>query len=235
MRKDALRRVRRFDAKQWPVLSALLIQDAIDATLRARKRCSVMLTGGRSAERLYKAWAKLPAFQRLENVGFFFGDERCVPPDHPASNYGMVRRTLFAGGVPTGCSIFRMEGEDQNCEAAACRYEQILPDRMDVLLLGVGEDGHIASLFPRSASLRESIRRVVDVNGPKPPQRRLTIVPSVIAQARSIFVLAIGVAKAEVFAKTMLEPGDFDNLPARLVLNATWLLDAELPEETFHE
>ena len=87
-----------------------------------------------------------------------FGDERCVPPDHDESNYGMAMQTLFSHGVPIECSVFRMEADAIDIEAAEQRYADLLPDSIDVILLGVGEDGHIASLFP-------TILRFKSVNG----------------------------------------------------------------------
>jgi 6-phosphogluconolactonase len=124
-----------------------------------------------------------------------------------------------------------MDGADPDRDAAAWRYDEALPEKMDVLLLGVGEDGHIASLFPGNEAMNEAGRRVVAVVGPKLPCERLTITPPVIKQARSIFVLATGAAKAAVLNELLAVP---DNavvmLPARLVLHATWLLDTALPE-----
>jgi 6-phosphogluconolactonase len=195
-----------------------------------------MLTGGRSAERLYRVWSELPDFQSLKGVRFYFGDERCVPADHPESNYGVVMRSLFQRGVPAGCSIFPMDGADPDRDAAARRYDEALPEKMDVLLLGVGEDGHIASLFPGSEALHETGRRVVPVVGPKLPRERLTITPPVISRAGSIFVLAAGAAKAAVLSDLLAAPGnDALKLPARLALHATWLLDTALPEITLTE
>lgn len=218
-----------FEVMEWPVQAARLIQDRINAILLERGQCGVMLTGGRSAERLYTSWAELPAFQQMAGVRFYFGDERCVPPDHPESNYGMAMRTLFQRGVPTGCSVFRMEADNSNREAAAMRYGEALPDRVDVLLLGVGDDGHIASLFPGSAALQETDRRVVPVIGPKPPHERLTITPPVIAHAKLVFVLAIGAAKARILVKILQMAGGFAIIPACLALHATWLMDSALP------
>jgi len=223
--------VRVFDAEQWPILAAKQISEAISFTLQDEKRCSVMLTGGRSAEQLYDAWALLPDFQQMTGVSFFFGDERNVPPDHPASNYGMTMRTLFSRGVPEGCSIFRMDGEDPDRDAAASRYGEVLPESIDVLLLGVGEDGHIASLFPASAALHESTHRVVPVTGSKPPMQRLSIGPRVIARAKMIFVLANGNRKAEVLTRAQLDRGNIEALPARLVLHATWLMDRDVTQD----
>jgi 6-phosphogluconolactonase len=217
--------IKLFDAMEWPLRVAELIQDKIEAILVERGRCSVMLTGGRSAERIYSAWTELPSFRQVHDVQFYFGDERCVPPDHPESNYGMVMRTLFYRGVPAGCSVLRMEADDSDRQAASQRYSGLLPNQVDVLLLGVGEDGHIASLFPGGLALHEVGRRVLAVVCPKPPYDRLTITPSVIAQAGSVFVLAAGVAKSNVLTKALQEPSDFDTMPARLVLGANWLMD----------
>lgn len=220
-----------FPVEEWGRRSAALLHQAVRSFLNTQGRCVVMLTGGRSAERLYAAWAQVPDFQRLSDVCFYFGDERCVPPEHPESNFGMVKRVLFKGGVPPGCKLLRMEGEDPDRDAAARRYGEALPVRVDVLLLGVGEDGHIASLFPGSPALCDVRRRVMAVTSPKPPGERLTVAPSVIAQATTIFVLAAGAAKAAVLRNAMKDPGDFVNFPARLVLNAVWLLDAPFPEQ----
>ena len=223
--------IRQFDDAGWPLMAAVLIHGRINAVLKSQDQCCVMLTGGRSAERLYKAWSALPEFAVLEGVRFYFGDERCVPADHPESNYGMVMRSLFQRGVPAGCSLFPMDGADPDRDAAARRYDEALPGKMDVMLLGVGEDGHIASLFPGSEALHETGRRVAPVVGPKPPRERLTITPSVINQAGSIFVLATGTAKTAVLSELLSVPGD-DVLtpPARMVLHATWLIDTALPE-----
>lgn len=224
--------IQQFEPAEWPALSARLIQDCITAVVQENGKCSVMLTGGRSAERLYTTWAELPAFRQLSGVCFYFGDERCVPPEHPESNYGMAMRALFGRGVPPGCSVFGMAADDPDREAAATRYSEALPETIDVMLLGVGEDGHVASLFPGAVSLRETSRSVVPVVGPKPPNERLTITPPVIARARSIFVLATGAAKAQVLINAQQFADDFDEIPACLVLNATWLLDTPLIGES---
>ena len=184
-----------------------------------------MLTGGRSADSLYRAWSDLPDFDQMKSVRFYFGDERCVLPFDSESNYGLVMRTLFAHGIPSGCSVRRMEGDAFDRDAASLRYERLLPSKIDILLLGVGEDGHIASLFPGAAALDECVRKVVPVIGAKEPRARLTITPPVIANASSVFVLANGEAKAAVFRRVAAGEEDFHVLPACLARNATWLLD----------
>ena len=223
--------IRKFEVSEWSIQTARLIQDKIDDTLNKQPNCSVMLTGGRSAERLYTSWAELAAFRQAGSVRFYFGDERCVSPDHPESNFNLAMRTLFKQGVPTGCSVFRMKAESSNRDAVAIRYGKQLPTQIDVLLLGVGEDGHIASLFPGSAALKMTCQQVVTITGPKPPHDRLTITPPVILRAKSVFVLATGPAKGLVLVKAQQAAGDIYKVPACLVLNAIWLLDSTIPEE----
>lgn len=221
-----------FTVPTWSKRSAALIQDRINTILREQSHCSVMLTGGRSAERLYRDWSELVSFQQMNGVSFYFGDERCVSPDDVDSNYRMAMQTLFRQGVPARCSVFRMEADNPDRDAVAMRYGKALPKTIDVMLLGVGEDGHIASLFPGHGALYETVRRVMPVTGCKPPINRLTITPVVIAQAKFIFVVATGLAKAVVLSEALKAPNDFYSFPARLALNATWLLDTPLPENT---
>lgn len=217
--------VKYFDTTTWANSAATLVMGAIEKTCLERGSCAVMLTGGRSAKRLYGAWAALPEFDKMRDVRFYFSDERCVPPDHPENNYGLAMHTLFQRGVPEGCAVIRMAAEQPDPGAAAAAYEQKLPDRLDVLLLSVGEDGHIASLFPQSDALYETHKRVVPVRAPKLPHERLTVTPQVLAQSVNVFVMAIGADKAAVFQQARLEPNAIADLPARMVLNATWLLD----------
>ena len=200
------------------------IQSAISGHLKGHSACHVMLTGGRSAGQLYSAWAASPEYPaNLNGVRFYFGDERCVSPDHPESNHGMAMRSLFPDGKPEGVQIHRMEADSANVEAAADRYAALLPEVIDVLLLSLGEDGHIASLFPHSAALRETRRRVVPVTGPKSPFQRLSITPPVIQSARQVFVMALGGQKRAVYEEALRDPMDINTIPARLVLNRTWI------------
>jgi 6-phosphogluconolactonase len=183
-----------------------------------------MLTGGNTAARLYDRWAKASALE-MERLQFFFGDERCVPPTHGDSNFGLVMRTLFANRQPTAGSVSRMEADDPDRDAAARRYEKLLPERIDILLLGVGTDGHIASLFPHSDALRPTDRTVLPVVGSNSKHLRLSITGRVVANAKAVFLLATGEEKGRVLAEAFRYPRDFMSLPVRLALNGTLLLD----------
>ncbi len=214
------------DSDSWAGFAADAIGQAICSVLSRKNVCYVMLTGGQMAERLYKYWADTDTLS-LEGLRFLFGDERCVPPDHADSNYALVMKTLLAKGVPPGCSIMRMEAENSDREAAAKAYEKLIPEEIDILLLGMGADGHIASLFPNSSALLAEERSVLPIKGPKLPFERLTITPKVIASAKSIFLLVAGKKKGVVLAEALRSESDFMSLPVRLTLAGTWLLDAE--------
>ena len=196
------------------------------AALARGERFTLALSGGRSP---------LPAFGWLiehrdaldwARVEIYFADERAVPPDDPASNYHLVRAALCDPLGIEAARIHRMEGEARDLEAAARAYEARLPAPLDCVVLGLGEDGHIASLFPHHAALGEPTRRVLAVlDSPKPPPRRLTLAPRAIAEAREVLVIATGEAKAAAVAAALEQDGPPGEIPARLVRARAWLCD----------
>jgi 6-phosphogluconolactonase len=214
------------DSGSWAGFAAEAIELEISSVLSCKNVCCMMLTGGNTVQSLYEKWASLSTFP-FSRLSFLFGDERCVPPDHVDSNYSLVMKALLAKGIPPGCSIARMEAENPDREAAARAYEELIPEKVDVLLLGMGEDGHIASLFPYGFSLQEDRRKVVPVKGPKLPYERLTITGKVIANARAVFLLARGAEKGRVLAEALNLETDSHSLPVRLTMRGTWLLDPE--------
>lgn len=221
--------VHAFDGN-WAGQAADAIQQAIEVAIRARGECSVMLTGGVTAQSIYRLWGTRPDFPHGKVV-YYFGDERCVAADHPDSNYGAACRSLFEGGIPANARIFAMDGSLEDGDIAAANYAQLLPEQIDVLLLGMGVDGHIASLFPDSPATREMSRRVVATTGLKPPPRRISITPRVIGEARDIFLLATGQQKGKLLARALKGGDSVRELPVRLALRATWLLDRDAGQE----
>ena len=212
------------DEDELARVAAEWLAAAVQQSVARGGRCSLALSGGSTPR---------PAYERLaarsvlpwESVEVYFGDERAVPPTHPASNYRMAREALIdrVGLAPQ--RVHRMEADAPDLEAAAARYAALLPDALDLLVLGMGQDGHTASLFPGSPALRESARKVVPARAPVPPIERLTITPLVIAAARRVAVLVAGAAKAPVVARVLRGPWRPEELPAQLARHGTWLLD----------
>ena len=210
--------------KSWATQLIAQLNNTCTHCIDQQGKCSIMLTGGRSASQLYKAWSQyLYRTKQPTDIQFYFGDERCVSPDHAESNYRMVMTDLFPNEPPTGMSLHRMEAEAEDLYVASGAYSQQLPDKIDILLLSIGEDGHIASLFPQSTALYEHRKKVLSITGPKAPYQRLTITPKVIQSASHVFVMAIGEQKRAVYEKALQDPEDIDSLPARLVLNRNWI------------
>lgn len=213
------------DGKRLVVDSADFVDTAVNWILSAMNEilhehgvCHLMLAGGGTPLPVYRSLATrdLP----WSDLILYFGDERCVPPDHSESNYRAITESLFPHGIPVNIKLHRMRGEDDP-EAAAQAYEALMPDQVDILLLGMGGDGHTASLFPGSPALAESVRLILPVIGSKPPPQRLTITPSVINSARKVLVLAEGENKA-VAVHRALDVGD---VPVGLARKGDWLLD----------
>lgn len=218
----------------WPMMAAAVVETAIRASIARSGTCHIMLTGGHTASRLYSHWAEKRSLP-TESLRIFYGDERCVPSDHPDSNHGLVLRTLFADGRTNGCTIVHMRAGDPDRDEAARSYDALLPGSIDVLLLGVGSDGHIASLFPKDPALLVKDRRVVKATGPKAPFDRLTISPTVISHAKEVFLLATGAEKGRMLAQALQVPWDIQSLPVRLTLDGTWLLDNEAEAALINE
>jgi len=207
---------------------------AARAAQGARGRFTLAVPGGSVAERF------LPAMVAQDidwsSVDVFFCDERCVPPQSADSNFGAIERLLLE---PLGAErprVHRMAGEDPDPERAARDYAETLrfvlgsPPVLDLALLGVGEDGHIASLFPGRPALHAIEPHVlVEEASPKPPPLRLTLSLDVLAGAREVIVAAFGTPKAAAMAEALQDPES--ELPLALLLRraprATVMLDEE--------
>lgn len=199
----------------------------LEAATFEERRPSVVLAGGTTPKATYRLLeASALAWHRVD---FFFGDERAVPPDHAESNFRMAKEAIadrLGGSESAGLRLVRMEADAPDMDAAARAYEALLPEVVDVLILGMGEDAHTASLFPGSPATSEHERRVVPVVGPKPPPKRLTITPRVIDAARNVLVLVTGAGKAEALARAAHGELDPTSLPIQLARRGTFYVDA---------
>jgi 6-phosphogluconolactonase len=205
-----------------------------------RKPFRVALAGGTTPRALYALLTSAEYRNRVawERVAFFFGDERAVPPDHPDSNYRAANDALFRPLDISPKNIYRMRGEMPDLEAAAAAYERELQSafegarvpHFDLVFLGMGPDGHTASLFPGSPALAECKRLVVPVmDAPKPPLRRLTLTVPVFNAGRLVLFMATGADKAQALREVLQGTAPSDQYPAKHVRpgqeRLAWLVD----------
>jgi 6-phosphogluconolactonase len=180
----------------------------------AREGGNVVLTGGTTPEHAYKEAAKrAPDWSKVD---VWWGDERCVPPDDENSNYGMAKRALLDRLDRAPGSVHRIKGE-LGKEAAATDYERELDDtELDLLLLGVGPDGHVASLFPNAPTLRQRKKVLPAEAGLEPFIDRVTLSLPALGSAHEILFLLAGEGKAEAAARAFASEPSPDT-PASLV------------------
>jgi 6-phosphogluconolactonase len=212
-----------------------LFQAAAEEVLRAaanavaqRGRFTIALSGGSTPRNLYtliaaNASASLP----WDQMFFFWGDERHVPPDDPESNYRMAKETLLSKIPVPPANIFPIPTEKKDASAAAEAYEQTLQKffalapgefpRFDLILLGLGPDGHTASLFPETAALQEKSRLVVANWVEKLKTHRITFTLPVLNAARGVAFLVSGTDKATVLHEVLEGNGPDEKYPSRLV------------------
>lgn len=191
----------------------------------ARGGAHVSLAGGTTPRRAYELLA--PQLPHAAQVDWWFGDERCVPPDDPESNYRLVAESLLvAASIPVE-RVHRVHGEEPPATAAAWYEEELrrgppatdagIPI-LDAALLGLGEDGHTASLFPGDPALRVTDRLVVPVVAVKPPPNRITLTLPVFLAAREVLILATGAGKSDAVSRVLAGPDP--STPASLLAGA---------------
>jgi 6-phosphogluconolactonase len=189
---------------------------AIAQALQVGSR-TLVLAGGTTPGRCYQLLADLEV--EWARVAVLFGDERCVRPDHPDSNYRMARETLLDRVAPA--TVHRMPAE-LGPEEGAAQYSRIVETLLplDVVILGIGEDGHTASLFPGHPVLKAKGLVAGVHNSPKPPPERVTLTLAVLQGARQVIILATGAGKANAVA--MAKRGE---VPSGMIAGARWLID----------
>lgn len=217
--------------------AAQRIVAAAQVAIAERGRFTLALSGGGTPKPIYAALAGEPYRSAVDwsRVVVLFGDERCVPPADERSNYRMVREVwLDPAGI---ADVRRIRGEDDPAREAL-RYEQELaslfrtagPPVIDLVLLGMGDNGHTASLFPGTAALRERGRNVVAQYVEVMQTWRVTLTAPAINNAREVLFLVAGAGKAEMVHNVLRGPFQPDVWPSQLIEptrgQLTWLLDA---------
>jgi 6-phosphogluconolactonase len=207
-------------------------------SIAARGRFSVALSGGSTPRGLFTLLANEKRSElEWDRICFFWGDERHVPPDDPDSNYGMANQAMLSTVPIRRENVFRIHGEEKEASEAARAYEQTLADffslrsgefpRFDLVLLGMGPDGHTASLFPGTAALEEKTRLVVANWVAKFSTHRITLTFPVLNSAACVLFLVAGTDKAPALWRVFEDPAS--GLPAQRIQpdngSCRWLVD----------
>src|ERR1700742_4315397 len=210
--------------------SARLFAARVEAAVAKRGVARVAISGGSTPQATFKLLAD-PAQPFLTTIPWdklhiYWVDERCVPPDHPESNYGVCRELLLSKVPIPEANVYRMEGE-LDPEEAASRYESTLRNVMklegaespafDLVVLGMGPDGHTASLFPNTEALDEMGRLVVANHVPQKDTWRITLTWPVINQASEVAFEVEGPGKTAIVAEVLTGPRDPERLPSQLI------------------
>ena len=199
---------------------------------------TVSLSGGSTPKAIFKYLAQNYKDKILWNkIEFFWGDERCVPSNHPDSNYLMTKENLFDMIEMPSANIFAING-DNNPADEAVRYSSIIKEnvamkdgfpKFDLILLGLGEDGHTASIFPNQMNLLKSENVCEVAQHPELCQKRITLTGKVINNATQIIFLVTGKGKAETASTIITKKNGFENFPASHINpidgELIWLLD----------
>ena len=210
------------------------------AAVAARGRFTIALAGGSTPRATYQRLAQPPLAGEMpwDRTFVFFGDERGVPPDHPESNYGMARAALLSHVPIPSRQIFRIEGEASDTDAVAADYARTLGEmfrvrrgevpRLDLVLLGLGIDGHTASLFPGSPVLKETFRIVAAVHAAAASiPERITLTYPILNAAACVIYLVSGAEKAKVVRAALADQAG--GVPAAMVRPSDgrllWILD----------
>ena len=222
------------------------------AAIQQRGRFAVALSGGRTPKRLYELLSDDPYRDRVDwsLVYFFWGDERFVPSTNQASNYHMTEVALLNTLELNNGNVHRVRTEMDSAEAAAATYEREIVSffqsspgeipQFDLVLLGLGTNGHTASLFPHSHLLHENTHLVAAEYMEEVKQSRISFTAPLLNAGRNVLFLVTGIEKASVTNEILFGARDPERLPAQLVHPAgseVWLLDraaaAALPKDSY--
>jgi 6-phosphogluconolactonase len=226
------------DARQVAIEASTRIAAAIRSAAALRGVASIALSGGNTPREAYAELAQETAIA-WSKVLVFWVDERAVPPSDERSNYAWARTTLLEPAAIPPSNVFRMAANTADLMAAAKDYEQVLRDHVaadaagvpsfDIMVLGVGGDGHTASLFPGESTIDVADRLVAAVGAHGGLEARITLTAPVIQHAKQVLILAVGEEKRAALGRAWDESGDVHATPARLLRgcqgSVVWIVD----------
>ena len=236
------------DPKAVAHAAAELFTSQFEASARKHRRFRVSLSGGSTPKLTYELLATPEFNSRIDwsLVDLFWGDERYVPHDHPESNYGMTHKALLQHVPVPPSSIHAVPTELRPADAAASAYEEDIRKTFgsdevpvfDLIFLGLGTNGHTASLFPHSTALKETKRLVIADFVQEVNMWRISMTAPLLNRGRVVAFLIAGQDKAQVLRDVMLGPRDPDRLPAQLIApegQSLWMIDEAAASLVSHD
>ncbi len=213
-------------SKSWTVILSEFLDQEINTFINEYGQCNFFLTGGRSAKLFYENWFK--SIQN-KNIIFYFGDERCLDNKNPDTNSSLVESAFRKANI-TDYRLNSIHTDSGQFEDSARKYSGILPGRFDIILLSLGDDGHVASLFPNSKALQSTECGYIYTQGPPPFKDRISITAPLINQFQCKVVLVIGKMKGMAFRNTYKLSSTPADYPLLLLNDLIFIFDQEAYE-----
>lgn len=214
--------------KSWIVSLSELLDQEINTCVKKYGHCHLFLTGGRSAKLFYENWFQ-SLQEKTKNISFYFGDERCLDNKSPDKNSNLVEEAFRNNGI-SDYRMYSINTDSGHFEQSARGYTENLPDRFDIILLSLGDDGHIASLFPQSKALQSTDFGYIYTQGPDPFKDRISITAPLINRFHRKVVLVIGKAKGIAYKNTYSLPSKPLDYPLLLLNDLVFVFDQEAYE-----
>lgn len=200
--------------------------------ISSRGKFDLVISGGPGPIRSFEILAAQYGQERKlwDHTHLYWADERCVPKDSPQSNYGQAKKYLLDIVKIPDSQVHPMPGDREDPRQGADEYNAIFPLSVDLLILGMGPEGHTASIFPHSPVITETRRHVVFAEVPADPNKRITITPRVMANAGEVLMQVSGSEKADALHEVFSETGNVQETPAVLVRKGLWFVDKAAAE-----
>jgi len=211
------------EEKIWAKATSTYLENYIRDTLGSFGVCNIALTGGRSAEILYQYFSSYKDLLMKEGINYFFSDERCVEPYDNDSNFKMASQVLFKNCEIEKIKLHRIKAEQSDLDNVCRDYASILPKKMDLIILGLGDDGHIASIFPNSKEIWER-KSVIYLRDSRSNRMRISFGSQYLLSSRKIIVLAYGDRKSMIYSQALNDFNNIYRMPCRLVLHGDWFM-----------
>ncbi len=196
--------------------------------IEKQKSFNLVLAGGSTPQRMHQLLAEIIKDEQFwKHTSVYFSDERWVAKNNPDNNYYQAKLSLLDKVPIPAEQVHPIPTELKDPNTAAERYSEIFPEHPDLIILGIGDDGHTASLFPHSPALDEREKGFIPAIAPYPPVQRITATIPTIISAKNILVLVSGAKKAEAIQKIFSGNGSIEETPARIALSGRWFIDED--------